>query len=333
MPNPSPVIDQAERLKRAALKREVAELSQLVQAFRAVHDRAQALANGLTLDLLALDNPTPAQVQRMRRYRQLIAETGEQIAQYSTYVGVEAQKSARLAVAMGEKDARLLTAVAGGNAKLAGSLRALSPETIVQLVGFLDPKGPLYKRLGNLPAWTSEQVANAIIEGVGLGRNPRTIAAAITRTLGMGLTSSLTTIRTVQLWSYREASRASYIANADVVRGWVWYASLDDSTCPSCWAEHGTTHELGEPLNDHHNGRCAALPWVIGTSNPVGVSGEQAFRQLSEEKQRAILGGGRYDAYKAGAFEFPALSSVRTDEVYGPMRTAAPLAELVGEQP
>jgi len=96
-------------------------------------------------------------------------------------------------------------------------------------------------------------------------------------------------------------------------------------------AQHGTLHDLSETLNDHHNGRCAMLPAVKGFDSPLnGFTGEQWFAQLPANQQQAMLGPGKYTAWKAGQFEFSALSGMRVDPVYGPMRVEETLQSLVG---
>ena len=164
-----------------------------------------------------------------------------------------------------------------------------------------------------------------------MGLNPKAIAARITKKLGMGLTDSLRMMRTVQIYSYREANRASYIANDDVVQGWIWYADIARA-CPACIAQHGSFHKLDERLNDHHNGRCTMLPLTIGRKNTV-ESGEDWFAKQDEITQQRILGKEKYQAWKGGAFSFGELATTHNDAVYGDMTTTAPLWQLLGAEP
>src|SRR5574343_441998 len=223
-PNTSPLIQQVKKLRAAQAKMEGDELERLVRAYAAIHNRAQANAEALALELEKIDGPiTQAQLSRMRRYKQLMSDAEEELARYESFMQVELRTAGNASIAMGESAARQLTNAALQQMGVNVTLRALNPAVIEQLVGFLDPQGPLYRRLGMLTKYTIDQVAQAIIEGVGMGRNPRTIARLLTREMGVGLTESLRMMRTVQLYSYREANRASYVANNDVVEGWEWY--------------------------------------------------------------------------------------------------------------
>ena len=138
--------------------------------------------------------------------------------------------------------------------------------------------------------------------------------------------------RTVQLYSYREATRANYIANSDVVEGWIWHADLSPTTCAECIAMHGTFHANDETLNDHHNGRCSMIPVVKGFDRITEEgAGEAWFNAQPESVQRDMLGPGKYEAWKEGQFDFSQLVSTQNDPVYGEMRVEATLKELLGE--
>ncbi len=326
-----PIDQVAERLRKNQERAEAAELQRLINAYRKIIANTTDLRDALILEIAGMEEPTPAKVLRLQRYKRLIQETEAELSKYETYVRIGIGTAADNAIRDGQVDARTLVRLTAGEQGITAGFRTLPPETIRALLYFLDPDGPLYKRLALLPGYTSQQVADAIINGVGLGRNPKAIAREITRAFGMGLTDSMRMMRTVQIWSYREANRASYLANSDVVKGWQWMARLDGSVCCSCAAMHGSIHKLDEPLNDHHNGRCAMLPIVIGGKAPLEGTGKDWFDNLSEAEQRAIMGGGRLDAYKAGRFDFSQLSTERMNEIYGAMRSEATLKELVGE--
>ena len=345
MQESSPVIEQVKRLRAAQSAREAKELQRLVEAFaginKAATNEAEALALKIFTEFEATGKaPTEAQILKLSRYRDLIATVNEELEQYQAFMRVELRSQSMLAITEGERAARVLAQLAARDVGLSAQFRAINPAVIEQLVGFLDPRGPLYKRLGLLSGWTADQVAAKIIEGVGLGLNPKTTARMLTKRLmgettnavGMALTDSLRMMRTAQLWSYREANRASYVANSDVVRGWVWYAELGNSTtCASCIAMHGTEHPLDEPLRDHHNGKCAALPLVISGANPVSQSGLQYFDSLNEEQQKTILGASKWSAWREGKFQFADVSGEQVDEVYGRMRSERSLKDLLGE--
>jgi hypothetical protein len=319
-----------ERLRQAQRFREAAELERLVRAFVSIHNAVQAKADALAVKLSTLDRvPTRGELVRMAQYKDAIETAQEELDKYATFMQVELQTTSHEAVTFGEIDARQLSKIAAQSAGISAQFRTLSPDIITQLVGFLDPRGPLYKRLDGMPGYTADQVSERLIEGVGMGQNPKVIAAGITNTLGMALTDSLRMTRTVQLWSYREASRASYVANNDVVGYWVWYADLANA-CPACVVMHGSEHPLDEPLDDHHNGGCTPIPMLTGQTNYI-EQGADWFANQSEEQQKATLGDTKWQAWKDGKFKLADLPQQTPNDVYGMMRTERSLKDLVGE--
>jgi hypothetical protein len=90
--------------------------------------------------------------------------------------------------------------------------------------------------------------------------------------------------------------------HADVLRGWEWLAAMDERTCPSCWAQHGTIHTLDEPgPNDHPQGRCARnvltkswadLGFDITEPPSVTPDAQTVFDGLSAEQQKSDPGAG-----------------------------------------
>lgn len=117
----------------------------------------------------------------------------------------------------------------------------------------------------------------------------------------------------------------SYVANGLVVHN-----------CMSCLNMHGSFHPVTESLNDHHNGRCVAIPNVkqakaFGLPQPEIEPGQQWFERQSEAFQRERMGPGMFDAWKAGKFDFRDLSVPYDDPVYGEMLRESTLVGLLGK--
>jgi SPP1 gp7 family putative phage head morphogenesis protein len=314
-------------------KHDARAMKRLIDSYGRVYSRLQDKITLLT-DAIEADNPTRGELVRMARYKDLIRQTEAELTDYQVILRNEIQGVSSDAIAFAGRDnARMLRAMG-----ITGGFNRLPTATIKTLLGFLDESSPLYERIGMLAKANTQAVADALIEGVALGQNPRvtarTVRTLFTENLGSALTDALRMTRTVQIYSYREASRANYVANSDIVDGWYWYTALDDRTCASCVALHGSgPYPLDEPLNDHYNGRCTMIPAVTGFGNPIEQGGKDYFDSLNEGKQRDLLGKEKYEAYKGGAFEFKDLSTTRADAVYGDMRVETPLWELLGAEP
>ena len=330
MPDLLTIVDQF----RAAMERQdEAALKRLIEVYGRSYKRLDALAQVLA-ERIGAEAPTRAQVGRMMQWKSLQEQMIEELTGIQAITRDMLQEQGALNVAMGERDAaRMVGAALTGQPMILPGFNRLNQDAIIALLGFLSPEGELYKRVGELAGSTTDYVIEKLTEGVTLGYNPKKIARAFGDAYGRGLTDALRMVRTVQLYSYREASRASYTANSDVVKGWQWGATLDGLTCPACIALHGTVHEMAERLNGHHNCRCAMIPITILFPPAISETGEEWFGKQPEAKQRTLLGRDYYDAYKGGAYKFGELSAEHEDNVYGTMRVKAPLWKLLGAEP
>jgi hypothetical protein len=147
----------------------------------------------------------------------------------------------------------------------------------------------------------------------------------------------LNTVSTTQLYAYREATRANYIANSEIVGSWKWYAALDGRTCLSCVNKHGREFEANQSLNDHHQGRCTQIP-IIKDYQKFGLeplqieTGENWFNQLPNSQKIERMGEARYRAFLAGEFRFSELSQPYQNDIYGEMIKEASLVGLLGQR-
>ena len=318
------IIDLAKQFRDRLLKLDEQAMGRLVSSYQGLYSR---LKDKIDLFLLAygqLEDPTRSQIAKLARYGELIRAIEDELTRYSAYAQVEISNGARLAIEQAIANSAAYLKVYGITAP-----QTVPAQAIETMLGFLQPDGVMFQRLSRLAGTYAQEIADAILEGVGLGYNPVKVAKLIENSLGMGLTDALRWARTSQLYAYREATRANYIANSDVVQKWVWWAELDGETCASCIAMHGTLHDLDEVLDDHYNGRCAMLPYTGDI--PIQETGEDWFNKQDEATQKQIMGDAKYEAWKEGKFEFGQLSSEHTDDVYGLMRGETPLKDLIGE--
>ena len=327
------VIDTAEKYREELLVHDAKALGRLVRAYRQSFDNLKDKLELLSRDI-ADGNYTASQIHRLERYKSLMAQVAEQLRDLQGLTRQEIDAAANLGVELGIRHSRGLIAATLGNENLAVAFNKLSPEVVKTLTGFLDPDGPLYARLSELSSYGAQRIADDLTGAIVAGFNPVKTAEIFRRAWGMSLTDAMRMTRTVQLYSYREASRANFIANSDVVEGWIWHAHLDATTCAECIAMDGTRHTNDETLNDHHNGRCGMLPIVKGFEPIIEEGrGEAWFNAQPESVQREMLGDLKYDAIKNGGYSLSDLVGERNDPVYGTMRVEIPLWELLGAEP
>lgn len=103
--------------------------------------------------------------------------------------------------------------------------------------------------------------------------------------------------------------------------------------CMSCVSQHGSIHSVNETLNDHHQGRCAPVPVVKGTTWAQGVeAGRDWYGRLPEAVQRRMAGNLMFVALRDGAVQWDDLSRPYKDDVFGEMLREASVVELVDER-
>jgi hypothetical protein len=328
---PDTVLDLADRFHDALVRRDLASLERIIRAYTGIQTRLQGEIDALALEIERDGVRSKGQLERMERYKRLLAETRAEVERFTVYMEQELPAMGREYVMRGLKESRaLMTAAVNDNAVLVARFRDLAPETVERLLGFLDPDGPLFARLKLLPGYVAEKVAQTIINSVALGRNPRVLGRELSKAYGMGMADAMRMARTVQLYSYREASRANYAANDHIVKGWQWRCTLDGLVCPACLAMNGTKHELSEKLSGHHNCRCAPIPYTILSPNGHEMqSGEDYLKSLPKREQQKLLGKGRWQAWRDGKFKFSDIVGSHDDEVYGEMFSAKSLKDLI----
>ena len=332
------VYQEAMRFRAEVRARNDAALTRLVEGYGRIYQRLSALLRSLELDIqeaqAAGKDFSVDWLRRQERYKALIAQTQDELNRYAGLIEGELDTLTKEAVARAQEDALQLTGMRLPGLP-EGALRSvwntLPAEGVETLLGYLAPDSPLTARLARFGTEAAARIAAALEESVAIGYSPRRLAETLRRQAGMSLTDALRMARTTQINAYREATRASYVANEEVVPTWTWVSALDPAgTCMACVAQHGTVHPVSERLNDHHNGWCVAVPNPVSYRElgldvdgpPVEVipSGEEWFQGLTEGQQRAFMPSeAAWEAWRAGKVKVRDFLGSREDEVWGEM--------------
>jgi hypothetical protein len=328
---PDDIYALAEQLATAAAKRDGVVLVRIARAYVAMYNRLIGQIEAMAIEV-GNNQLTTGQLARLTRFNSLMGQIEGELSDFTSYVKTELSVSAQATIAAALNDSRSLVTASLAGSGVNVAFNTLPTETVMKLLGFLQTTSPLYARLAQLAPTNAEALRQLFIDGVGLGWNPRKIAAAMRKQFGANLTDALRMTRTAQNYAYREATRANYMANPNVVTGWYWMAAIHNpNTCIGCIRMHGTFHTVNERLNDHHNGRCAMVPAVKGFASPIKQTGEEWFNALPESEQIAYMGRDYHAAWKQGRFAFGDISREYDNDVYGPMRGVTTLHELLGE--
>lgn len=203
------------------------------------------------------------------------------------------------------------------------------PEAVNSLVNYVNSDG-WRAELEDYKPRLQRVINNQLVQGIVEGWNPRKTAAAIRSMVeGFPAAQAETLARTIQLTSYRDATVLHQVANADILSGIIRIAALDARTCMACVALHGTRLEIGQRIDDHHNGRCTSISEVRGRPRTV-QSGEAWFRGLDDERQRAQMGDGAWVAWQQGRLQLRDLVQRYDDRVFRSMVREGSLSGALG---
>lgn len=169
-------------------------------------------------------------------------------------------------------------------------------------------------RQGLVSAQTNQQIIRRVAEELEVTRRN---AAALVQT-------SVATVA-------NDARMATFEANADVITGLRWMATLDAHTCPRCAALDGMTWKMdGSPIHAslpftrpplHWNDRCTLVPQTrfstMGSGQRASVDGPvdrtTTFADFLDRKGKAfqddVLGPGRADLWREGKITLADLTS------------------------
>jgi SPP1 gp7 family putative phage head morphogenesis protein len=305
-----------KRLQLALTKQEQKYTNQVIEAYTKSYKTITPYIRNVELLITAKPDITQTGIKKSKEYHDLIDVTEKELNSFVDYarttIGIAISASALLSL---------------DSVKQWG-MTPVSPDALEVVTRFLQPDTVLYDRIGLWAGNARDGVIDAIIEGVGLGKNPRVIAEEITASFGLSLTDAVRATRTSQLWASREATRLSYIANG--VMKYIWMAELDDVCCGACAALHGQVFDSDTVMDGHPNCRCTLIP--IQAAEAITQSGEEWYSKLSDEEKVSFLGQGKVDALESGKISFGDLATQVSDSVYGSFRVETPLKDLLGDE-
>ena len=333
--------------------------SQIQRSLRGLDVEAKRLA-----DAKERITPTNAQLEKTLRDN----EAAFVATQTMILAGDDGIQLSGQSLAVNAVTAKVFSAIAGQ--MIANKVDPMSPaglkifkDTIARTgISWATPDATTFARdfvnsaewLAKMEGWGSgyaELTRDTMINGISQGWGPIKTAAEMRRyaqNLPVSAAENLT--RTLQLTSFREASAAMETANSEFIEGKIRIATLDDRTCVSCIALHGTPMKLGERVDDHYRGRCSEFYQVLGgpkfpeqmqaDSTPGNrnfvpyQSGEDWFNSLSPERQAQqasfLKSPAKLRAYRDGV---PLSSFVgeHTDDVFGNQFVEKSLVGAIGD--
>jgi len=312
-----------------------------VQAYQAALGDYAALLDKIEVARKAGEDVTPAWLYQRARLDAALAGTRAEIIRFSAYASAEVRAVQAAALQAGAAHAATMGRTAVDQAGLEASFVAYDPAPLEALVGFLADGSPLDELLSNLAGDTTDALRSTLVRGVALGKGVPWMRRRVRQGLDLSGWRAETILRTEAHRAYREAQRRTYLANLDVLAGWVWTATLDDRLCPACLAMDGTLHPLTAILDGHPRCRCAMIPrtktWEellgpdfadVADSRPPVRNGKVWLEAQPVTVQQRVLGPAKWRAWRSGRITLDEVVARTFDPAWGTMRRERSLLEI-----
>lgn len=335
-PRPGRVQEVLEEYRALVLTQDAETMEELARRWLQVERSLEAQFRALTLEIAELrQNQEPVSLSKlfqMERYRDLLAQALAQTKNYAKWAEAEVSKRQREMAWLGIESTRAMIRESYLEAgKAVARFNLLPDEAVEAMIGFAGNGSPLYDLFMESYPDSIDALNQALITATARGENPRRTAEMMVEGMRGNLQRALTVARTEQLRAFRTAA-TQQMKESGVVKGWIWRSAKQERTCLACLAMDGTVHELDEELDDHPNGRCFKQPIIKGLTPVETESSADWFARQDEETQRRMMGDERFEAWKAGKFEFGDLAQRNENAEWGSHVRVASLADLgIGE--
>lgn len=321
-------IEAMRRFRRLLDAREAATMQALARRWvaleRAIADQLELLATEMAARQAQGLRVSVDLVRLTRRYQSLQQQVLAELSQYAGFAAETITAEQRWMMAAGvQHGADLLRAALS----VRGGFDVLPVDALTHMAGYVADGSPLRAYFARMYPEAMQGIMDALFEGLARGLGPRQIAKRMRDQMGVAARTAINSARTEPLRVYREASLAQY-RKAGLVDGYIRVASKSERTCMACLVKDGQWFPLSVPFEEHNQGRCRAIPAKQGTPYP-GTQGLDWFREQSPERQKLMMGPGRYEAWKAGKFELGDLATLHEDPVWGNSWQETPLKRLV----
>lgn len=325
---PPLVVDVIMNHRAALLAREQAAMEANARAWLQVEQAIQAQVDALALELANTATPSMGQLQRSHRYRALMEQTRDELRKYEDFIEPRIRSGqADMITAAMEHSRQAVNAVAT-EAQVVVQFDRLPVSAVNDAIGLAGDGSPLRAILQDASRVGPDALADQLVAGVALGKNPVAVARQAVRLgLGQSFTRMQTIYRTEMLRTYRQTVLASY-ENSRIISGYTRISARDSRVCAGCLMYDGRFYPVDYGFDQHPNCRCALIPRLRNVPPVQYQDGQSWFRQQPETVQRQILGAGRFTAWRDGRASLSDMVTRRYDDTWGGSLHPTPVRNL-----
>lgn len=315
---PPAIIDTVNAHRAALLAREQAAMQAMAQRWLGVETALNTSVEALALQMANGEEPvTREQLMLSRRYRELRGQLNDQLHRYARYVETRTADGQRAAIGSAIEHSAQAIGTVATQAQIVVPFNRLPVSAVESMVGLAGDGSPLWSVLQDAASVGPEALAQELVNGIALGRNPIEVARqAIRRGLGQSFTRMQAIARSESLRVYRLTTLASYEASR-VIGSYRRLSARDDRVCAGCLFADGREYQINEGFDSHVNCRCTLIPQLINGPAIQYQTGAEWFVRQPESTQRTILGKGRYEAWQSGRASLSDMVTRRWDDTWG----------------
>ena len=306
----------AHEFKAGLLRGEEAHQFQMAQRYLQVEQRLQdrivSLADRIALMRAQGQEVSLGKLYQLQRWEYLERQMLSELASFNGWALERIRQRQGELGREGVSHAAELLRAAG----MSATFDTLPASAVEAMVGMAGSGAPITELLAESYPKTADAIAQRLIDGMALGKNPEVVAREATRAgLGIPLDRAFLIARTEELRAYRTASQMQYTSAG--ITQYRRMATLDGATCIGCLAADGELMDNAEVFDAHPACRCTSIPIVEEATLPEWQSSEDWFNGQDAETQASIMGRGRLDAYESGTASWSDMWTRVDDPVWG----------------
>lgn len=327
------MVQMMRQFQDGLLAEEEAQFNAMAHKWLDVEQALESQLNALALEVDGLRKDgqpvTQEQARKLTRLRSLLVQAQTEIDKYSKYAAeLIAERQATLAEAGWQQAWDAMRAGGVDIGRLTPGFDRLPVGAVERMAGLMGDGSPLELYLRGAFGDAATGMMRQLLMGVAQGWNPTRIARAMRDGLGIGLQRALNTARTEQMRVLRESVRAAYETSGQVQQ-YKRLCAKSVRTCIACLVADGRIYDIASAFEEHNQGRCTLVAWIIGQPEPTWETGLVWFGGLKAAEQEEILGKDYYKAWKGGSFTLEQLVTKHEDPVWGNSLQVTRLGDLV----
>ena len=278
------------------------QLRQIARRMKAARDRGEVLS--------------PSWLYKERRLNELVDQVNDEILRFGRVLADVTTRHQRSAITIARDQTREIFQLTTEPIPNVGSM--LPTRAVETVVGLMGDGSPIYAYWAeNVAPSVAEALKKELLRAVSTGADFRSVTRNLMKTGDITRHRALAIARTEVQRVRREATRAIYQDNDDIISGWEWVAAKSRRTCAACLAMDGRRFKLKDEFPQHPNCRCTMIPVLIDVEMPPRTNGTEWFERQPDDVKEEILGRDGFRMYADGQLKLADMVGWKNHKLFG----------------